>query len=236
MLEMGMMRGTLHEDPEELVRLAEQTEGLRDTMRSFFTELEETLSRLEPWRNPRPRLGDQDEGLLCRYCAILGLIEQVFRFGRIPPGSPIVEPFPAREYSELLARVPDSWVDDLHSLSWTFHDSQGELLEGVRHGELGPTFDGSGDVGGADADMILDGQLVDVKNTISPKVTGEMIHQLLGYALLDYSDRHSIRKVGIYLSRQGKLITWSLDSLLAEAGATGDLTELRGAFADSVRE
>lgn len=235
-IETGWMRGTLDEDPEEILRFADQVEVLRGTARSFFVSLDETLSRLGPWQDPRPRLDEEDERLLCRYCGVLALIEQVFRFGRIPPGSPLIEPEPAQDLSELLSRVPDAWVDDLCALSCAFHDSQGELLGEVRHVELGPTFDGSRDAGGADADMILDGLLVDVKTTITPKVTGEMIHQLLGYVLLDYSDRYGIQQVGIYLSRQRKLITWTLDALLSEAGASDGLAGLRESFADTVRE
>lgn len=229
------MRGTLDEDPEEILRFADQVEVLRGTARSFFVSLDETLSRLGPWQDPRPRLDEEDERLLCRYCAVLAIIEQVFRFGRVPPGSPLIEPEPAQDSSELLSRVPDLWVEDLCALSWGFHDSQEKLLGEVRQVELGPTFDGSRDVGGADADMILDGLLVDMKTTTSPKVKGEMIHQLLGYVLLDYSDHYGIQQVGIYLSRQRKLITWTLDALLSEAGASDGLAGLRESFADTVK-
>ena len=48
---------------------------------------------------------------------------------------------------------------------------------------LGPTFDGSGCVGGADADMILGTSLIDVKTTVDPKVTRDGLWQILGYAL-----------------------------------------------------
>jgi hypothetical protein len=41
--------------------------------------------------------------------------------------------------------------------------------------------------------------------------------QVLGYAILDYGDRFGIRRLGFYLSRFGRLVTWTLDDLLALA-------------------
>lgn len=233
MLEGRMMRGTLGTDPEELDALAIGAEGFRNSVPAFFAGLEEDLSLLRPWQEPR-RLGPEDEASLCRCCAVLALFEQVFRTGGVSPGSPLAEPGPARTADELLARVPDAWVEDLQKLSWAFLDSQGELVRGARETALGPTFDGSLDVGGADADMILDGLLVDVKTTTTPKIAADMLHQLLGYVLLDYSDRHAVREVAIYLSRQRRLVRWPLDRLLENLGAPGGLPELRTAFASAV--
>ena len=238
MLEGRLMRVDRIEELEESeVRaafegLAAEAGGFRDSVPELFAGLEEALARSMPWQEPR-RLGPDREALLCRHCAVLALFEQVFRVGRVSPGSPLIEPHPARTTDELLARVPDLWVDDLRELSWAFIDSQGELVRGTREKALGPTFDGSPDVGGADADMILDGLLVDVKTTTTPKITAEMLYQLVGYALLDYSDRHAVREVAVYLSRQRRLVRWPLDGLLADLGAPGTLPDLRMAFADS---
>lgn len=236
MLEGRMMRADRIEGLEDsevraaFEALAAEAGGFRDSVPEFFAGLEEALARLVPWQEPR-RLGPGDEALLCRHCAVLALFEQVFRVGRVSPGSPLIEPGPARTADELLARVPDPWVDDLRELSWAFLDSQGELVRGAREKALGPTFDGSLDVGGADADMILDGLLVDVKTTTAPKITAEMLHQLVGYALLDYSDRYAVREVAVYLSRQRRLVRWPLDGLLEDLGAKSKLPELRKSFA-----
>ncbi|WP_406164830.1 hypothetical protein [Streptomyces sp. NBC_00996] len=49
-----------------------------------------------------------------------------------------------------------------------------------------PTFCGSSDVGGADADFIAAGNLIDCKATICPERIGaDGIHQPAGYLLLD---------------------------------------------------
>ncbi|MDP9485579.1 MAG: hypothetical protein M3Q49_07285 [Actinomycetota bacterium] len=240
MLEGRMMRaGQLEGLKESEVRaafeaLAAESEGFRDSVPGFFAGLEEILARLRPWQKPR-RLGSDDEALLCRHCAVLALFEQVFRVGRVSPGSPLIEPEPARGYDELLARVPDLWVEDLCVLSWSFFDSQEGLMRGAERVALAPTFEGSFDVGGADADSVLDGMLADVKATTSPKIAAEMIHQLLGYVLLDYSDRYGIREVAVYLARQASLVRWPLGGLLAELGAPSALPDLREAFAATVR-
>ncbi|MFI6098151.1 hypothetical protein ACIA8G_21535 [Lentzea sp. NPDC051213] len=96
----------------------------------------------------------------------------------------------------------------------------------------GPVFDGSADVT-ADADLIVDGVLIDFKSTRRvhdfPLVT---MHQLLGYVLMDYSDQYEIDEVGMYLTRAGALVTWPLEDYLALLGTRRrDLGELRTAFA-----
>ncbi len=236
MLRRGMMRGTLDEDPDALTVFAEQTEALQALIPDFFGRLDEELARLQPWGSPDRRLDTDDEALMCRYCVGLALFEQVFRVGRVSPGSPLVEPEPARTADELLSRVPDAWVEDLGVLSRMFFDSQRDLVGGAHEVSIGPTFDGSSDVGGADADFILDGLLVDVKTTTTPKITAEMLHQLLGYVLLDYSDSHGVREVSVYLARQARLVRWDLGSFLADMGAPeGHLPEFRRSFAAAVR-
>ena len=67
---------------------------------------------------------------------------------------------------------------------------------------LNPLFTKSGLVGGADADMILDDTLIDIKTTKSLKFTQEMYNQLLGYYALDTGKR-KITHIGIYFSRYG---------------------------------
>src|SRR5262249_48135421 len=92
----------------------------------------------------------------------------------------------------------------------------------------GPAFQGSRDIGGADADFILGGLLLDCKAAIQPRRLGrDEIYQLAGYLLLDYDDQYGINRVGLYLSRQGALIVWSVEDFLHRLGATRRVTELR---------
>jgi hypothetical protein len=92
----------------------------------------------------------------------------------------------------------------------------------------GPEFTGSADIGGADADFILGGLLLDCKSTTRPgKLGRDEIYQLAGYLLLDYRDQFGISRVGLYLSRQGATITWDVDEFLRLLGSAEQLPELR---------
>ena len=74
--------------------------------------------------------------------------------------------------------------------------------------EFGPTFGmGSHWIGGADADIIDRGCLIDVKCAKSIEATA-FIRQAIAYALLDVENEHGLDSVGIYLARQG--ILWKI--------------------------
>jgi hypothetical protein len=95
----------------------------------------------------------------------------------------------------------------------------------------GPTFDGSAYVS-ADADLIVDGLLIDFKSTRrTERFPLPMILQLLGYALMDFADRYRIDRLGVCLTRAGVLIHWPIEDYLVLLGSRRrDLTELRAAF------
>ncbi|SDS81086.1 hypothetical protein [Microterricola viridarii] len=95
-----------------------------------------------------------------------------------------------------------------------------------------PTFLGSNAVGGADADLVIDDLLVEVKTReqITNPWIRDTLFQLLGYALLDIDDLHGIRRVAILLPRQPYIAIWDLDDLLGR-DADDALPELREEFA-----
>lgn len=80
---------------------------------------------------------------------------------------------------------------------------------------LNPTFGvGSCMVGGADADVILDDTLIEIKTTKHFKLTPGMWRQLIGYLILNKIDgSNTLNKVGVYFSRHGKLITWNVPDI-----------------------
>lgn len=96
----------------------------------------------------------------------------------------------------------------------------------------GPSFDGSAFVRGADADLIVDGCLYDVKTTMKPREDlPRNLRQLLGYALLDWNDALGLERVGFYFSRQGSWLSWALDDLVEQTAAHGaTLRQLRDDF------
>jgi len=96
----------------------------------------------------------------------------------------------------------------------------------------GPDFAGSVHLA-ADADLIVDGTLIEVKSTRNVHAFDLVtIHQLLGYTLMDYLDAHRIDQVGVYLSRAAAFISWPVEEYLALLGVRRrDLAELRAVFA-----
>ncbi|MFF8315536.1 hypothetical protein ACF06V_00005 [Streptomyces bobili] len=97
----------------------------------------------------------------------------------------------------------------------------------------GPTFAGAQVT--ADADIVVDGLLIDFKSARRPlaEMSQRTAWQLTGYLLLDAADRYRIDTVGLYLTRSGVLASWPVDDFLVLLGACRrDLSELRGVFAE----
>jgi hypothetical protein len=198
----------------------------------FKPHVAEVLRHSPPWG---VRLGRRHEDVLCRLCYVLALLDAVARtsgpgiWNRLPtddpPESARTAPAPFDQLPEsssvgdLLDLAGHESVDDLRQLSWLFFDSQQALLTG--QAVLNPHFAGSADVGGADADLIVDGCLIELKTVsdagrISPKAWP---WQLLGYVLLDYDNVYELSSVGIYLARHGLLMQWSLEEYFELLGA-----------------
>lgn len=86
---------------------------------------------------------------------------------------------------------------------------------------------------GADADLIIDGELIDIKTTVNPKFTNNQWHQLIGYlTLLDIRSGDIINggwtvekpeKAGIYYSRSGDYQTFDSDKVYSYS----DLSDIR---------
>lgn len=86
---------------------------------------------------------------------------------------------------------------------------------------LNPTFGkGSMIVGGADADIILDDNLIDIKVTKHLKLEREYLNQTIGYCILaligginENAKAKAINNIGIYFARYGLLWTVPLTDL-----------------------
>lgn len=191
----------------------------------FFAELSQVVAEMNPVAR---RLDGPQEARLTRYCYVLALFEEVFRAGP-QINSPLFAP-PKRAVDELLAIPSTHAIEDLCTLSWGAYTQFEGLLS--QSAILNPTFDGSLDVGGADADLILDGCLIDIKTTVKPQVDQIWLYQLLGYTLLDYTNRYRISEVAIYMARQQTTFRWPLDHFMATmTGGDGlPLGEVRARF------
>lgn len=184
----------------------------------FGATVPATVEALQPVGRALART---EEHALAEVCYILALFEQLYRGGaRAWTSSPLRAHGPKVDWAEVGgARLPTSPVgvpelvaEDVARLSWRFYDTQRDLMRG--QAVLNPTFAGSRDVGGADADLIVDRCLIDVKTTTKPRLEARTLYQLLGYVLLDYDGRYDVDSVGIYLARQGILVRWPLEDLL----------------------
>jgi hypothetical protein len=194
-------------------------------------------------RSVRPidvrRLAQQSDEWRARAAYALALLVELFRAYSV-------------EKSRLMRLHPDSDVDDLLGLA---NDDEvadmlavrdlavQQLLLRLPSGPLvtGMTFDGSADLAG-DADLIAGGMLVDIKTgrggnprrdgTPAARLVRAEIDQILGYALMDYSDTYRLETVAIYLARFGYLAAWPLDHLIHQlSGRQIPLPALRREFA-----
>lgn len=170
------------------------------------------------------------EDALDRICYVMACYESVYRTGHLLPNSPLGEAAPNLTARDLLRAVPGCAVDDMQAVLKLADAS----LTGIRDGcppdrvHTGPSLAGSADVGGADVDLIADDLLVEFRSTQTPSQLGKRdFYQVLGYAILDYGDRYGIRRLGIYLSRFGRLVTWTLEDLLTLLGSRLPLGDLR---------
>lgn len=182
-------------------------------LRTFFDTLDTTVRTMHPVGR---LLSTEDERLLCRYCYVLSLFEQVFRTGydNVVRSSPLFVPSIKRSVEDLLAIPQDICLDDVVAIFNLFYERHNALFSKPHN--LNPVFAGSLDVGGADGDLIVDGCLIDIKATISPKLAANHLFQLAGYLLLDYDDALHITSVGIYMARQGMLFTWPIDEFVRQ--------------------
>lgn len=93
---------------------------------------------------------------------------------------------------------------------------------------LNPTFgEASMLVNGADADVILDDMLIDIKTTKFFRVQRQAYNQLIGYYILyllggidETSKKYKINKLGLYFSRHAELIAFPVKSIKSIRGFT----------------
>jgi hypothetical protein len=166
-------------------------------------------ARLVKRRDRRlPRAKEED---LCRLCFVMALLDEVASPRGLMPGALLTELPKNATADDLLALADDESVDDLRAMAWLFYKTQKALLRG-KETLIGAFVEGERHVH-ADPDLIVDGCLIEIKTAVDPGKIKKPSWpwQLLGYALLDYSDRYELESVALYLARQGLLIRWSLD-------------------------
>jgi hypothetical protein len=109
-----------------------------------------------------------------------------------------------------------------------------------QHCLLNPNFGkGSMLIGGADADVLIDDLLIEVKTTAVLEIKATDWRQLFGYAALnehfpigDDGVRRPIRRLGVYFARYGLLHTWSIEEIVSRK----DFGQLARWLRDHLRE
>jgi len=128
----------------------------------------------------------------------LAKLDLVYRIGYIEPISP-PDPKDVKDLTNLMNAIP------LNSFN----------VE--KAGILNPTFGvGSRLVGGADCDIYIDGNLIDIKTSKQCKFERGYFNQLIGYySLAQYGDisglNYEINNISIYFSRYGLLGTYPIE-------------------------
>lgn len=203
-------------------------EGLPDNaVTAFFAAVRDRIPVLSPVGR---RLDDAAEDELARYCLVLALFEEVYRTGALAESSLLYRIGGETPLAALLAALPEDWVADLVALASLALTAFAERLD--RPAVLNPVFAASEVIGGADADLIADGALVEVKATVNPRIDGAWIRQLVGYTLLDTGDEFGISAIALYLARQGRLFEWPINEALQTlAGGPVNLAAERTEFA-----
>lgn len=198
--------------------------GAANLDRAFLTNkgaainaVEEIISfteRVGPWRKPPSGAEWSD---LCARCLVLAKFEQCYRS---PMGVADMVPRLSRSAQNVEAFIQG--IVDFRSLS-DLEDlgraaaSDHRDLQRCNRMYLNPTFDQSRALGGADADLIVDGLLLDLKSSSTRRVVRRYeLWQLLGYVLADSSDSYAIGEVGLSALRWRQRFVISVADLARE--------------------
>ncbi len=170
--------------------------------------------------------GSPDE--LSRWALLAGMFEQVRRAGTIA-----AQNIAGSSSLDAALGSPDQrWVDDVSAVAARCIEPVGQIGDRGTVA-VGPAFAGSALVGGADADLIVGGLLLDVKAAAKATLRKRDIHQLIMYSLLDLHEEYEIESVAILTARWGVVVEWDLTELLADmAGEPTEIATLRAELSD----
>lgn len=206
----------------------------------LIDHLDRKIRLHRPYDRDHPILLDRDaENDLDRDLYAAAWYNTVFRTGLVAlPGSPL-EQADRLTFSSLLAAVPPYALEDIAAMVTLAEQGLDELRRRSSPEDvvLAPVFTGSALVGGADADVIATGLLLDVKadSEAYDIVERQTAHQLAGYVLLDNKDQFKITRVGWYAARIGSLATWEVEDFFQLLGARRAVQELRALLIETLR-
>jgi hypothetical protein len=215
-------------------RLLDGHPGMSGRPSNFAALASSCACELQPWRR---RLTAEEVRQLCLMCAVLARFEQYFRAGGrvaqyvVPPLRRVCDGDDLHGLASAL--VPEPTLADLEALAAAAIVDHADLRS-AQPLHLNPNFSLSVAIGGADADVIAGGSLLEFKATAKTSpVQRPEVWQLIGYALLDTDDTYAIASVGVSALRWRKRIVWPVSDLFDEAAkASKSLAEWRAEFAE----
>jgi hypothetical protein len=227
-----LLRFLVHPTPSlHLAALGAQMCGRLPALRQIAVSLGYSGMGTEVFHGPGPGT-EIDPLYLHRACWALALLSEVYRSsGMALAGGPLAG-LKDDSADALLAVASPAALEQLEALR--------NVLEGVLVPELaswpgrwalGPTLAGSELMNG-DADLIAAGLLLELK--VSAKAASLSVTdawQMIGYALMDYTDEFGITTVARFSARYAYLATWNLESLLSQlAGKQLSVADVRAEF------
>lgn len=204
-----------------VARQIKSTTSIPQVASDFFDSLEAFVASTHPTRRI---LKPEDELRLSRYCFILALFEQEMR--GVSHGSRATSPLNSlkigAKLDDLLAFPAEAWVKDIGRMAWLFGKRHSKLF--FAKVKVNPAhLSGVGGFG-ADADLLVNGYIIDIKAALNPVLEPAWLYQVLGYTMLDHGDKKSIQGVGFYLARQGVFVQWALEPLIARVTGSENVT------------
>jgi hypothetical protein len=175
-----------------------------------------------------------DPERLARSCWVLALMTEAFRGGPFAVVGGRVWRYRGAGITgeDLLGMTPPLAVIQLAAFRAVFQESLLPVLA-LRIGTwaIGPTFIGS-ELLHADADLVAGRMLLELKTSAKRLSLGiRDLFQLIGYALLDFTNEYRLDSIAIFSARYGYLATWPLQRILEDlAGEPVDLQATRVAF------
>lgn len=202
----------------------------------FFDYMENHIDKCKPFRN---HLDPKDENVLNNCCLVLGHFEsahrnQLFEFST----SRFARLYGSTNFQDLFTLHDESYIEDLYNLSQIAYEMYQKRLNSERI-VLNPTFEGSKDIGGADADLILNNTLIEIKTVLDAKKNpGYMLRQLVGYTLLDYNDKYQLHEIEVFFPRQKSIVRFTINEVIENMTGNDsiDLPSLRNEFRSALKK